>query len=96
MTARMLAIALAAGVFVSGPCLAQVTAEQLAAAEIRTQKVGDHLYVLFGLGGNIAVSIGRDGVLAVDTQFPELVPRYLSMRAGRSSSRRRAFWPIGL
>jgi glyoxylase-like metal-dependent hydrolase (beta-lactamase superfamily II) len=78
MTARMLAIALAAGVFVGGPCLAQVTAEQLAAAEIRTQKVGDHLYVLFGLGGNIAVSVGTDGVLAVDTQFPELVPRYLA------------------
>jgi glyoxylase-like metal-dependent hydrolase (beta-lactamase superfamily II) len=60
------------------PSLAQVTAEQLAAAEIRTEKVGDHLWVLFGLGGNIAVSVGADGVLAVDTQFPELVPRYLA------------------
>ena len=68
----MLAVGLAA------PCLAQVTAEQLAAAEIRTEKVGDNLYVLFGLGGNIAVSVGTDGVLAVDTQFPELVPRYLA------------------
>jgi glyoxylase-like metal-dependent hydrolase (beta-lactamase superfamily II) len=78
MMARMLAIGLAAGFFTSGPCLAQVTAEQLAAAEIRTQKVGDNLYVLFGLGGNIAVSVGTDGVLAVDTEFPELVPRYLA------------------
>lgn len=60
------------------PSVAQVTAEQLAAAEIRTEKVGDDLYVLFGLGGNIAVSIGSDGVLAVDTQFPDLVPRYLA------------------
>jgi len=75
---RMLAIGLAVGFFFSGPCSAQVTAEQLAATEIRTQKVGDNLYVLFGLGGNIAVSIGRDGTLAVDTQFPELVPRYLA------------------
>jgi len=78
MNARMLAIGLAAGFFVGGPCLAQVTAEQLAAAEIRTQKVGDNLYVLFGLGGNILVSVGRDGTLAVDTEFPELVPRYLA------------------
>jgi cyclase len=64
--------------FGAGPCLAQVTAEQLATAEIRTEKVGDGLYVLFGLGGNIAVSVGAQGVLAVDTQFPELVPRYLA------------------
>ncbi len=78
MTARMLAIGLAAVAFGSGPCLAQVTPEQLAAAEIRTEKVGDNLYVLFGLGGNIAVSVGEQGVLAVDTQFPELVPRYLA------------------
>src|SRR6185436_7171106 len=78
MTGRMFAIGLAAGVFTSGPCLAQVTAEQLTAAEIRTEKVGDNLYVLFGLGGNIAVSVGTDGVLAVDTEFPELVPRYLA------------------
>jgi cyclase len=65
-------------VAVGMPCLAQVTAEQLATAEIRTEKVGDNLYVLFGLGGNIAVSVGEQGVLAVDTQFPELVPRYLA------------------
>jgi cyclase len=58
------------------PCLAQVTSEQLAATEIRTEKVADDLYVLFGLGGNIAVSVGEQGVLIVDTQFPELVPKY--------------------
>jgi cyclase len=78
MTARVLAIGLVAVALGVTPCLAQVTAEQLAAAEIRTEKVGDNLYVLFGLGGNIAVSVGTDGVLAVDTQFPELVPRYLA------------------
>lgn len=43
-------------------------------AKITTQKVGDNLYVLFGLGGNIAVSVGDDGVLIVDDQFPELIP----------------------
>jgi cyclase len=73
--------ALAVGFAAAGgalPSMAQVTAEQLAAAEIRTETLGDNFYVLFGLGGNIAVSIGSDGVLAVDTQFPELVPRYLA------------------
>ena len=38
--------------------------------EIVTEKVGEGLYVLFGVGGNIAVSIGEDGVLIVDNQFP--------------------------
>jgi len=61
---------------ISGPGLAQVTQEQLAATGIRTEQVGDGLYVLFGLGGNIGVSVGAEGVLIVDTQFPELVPKY--------------------
>lgn len=47
----------------------------LEATEITSQKVADDLHVLFGLGGNIAVSIGKDGVLIVDDQFPELVPQ---------------------
>ena len=58
------------------PCFAQVTAEQLATTQIRTEKVGDNLYVLFGVGGNIAVSVGAEGVLIVDAQFPEMVPKY--------------------
>src|SRR5687768_4021400 len=82
MTARILTIGLVAAAFGGSPCLAQVTAEQLATAEVRTEKVGDNLYVLFGLGGNIAVSVGTDGVLVVDTQFPELVPRYLAAIRG--------------
>ena len=45
------------------------------AAEITTEQVADGLYVLFGLGGNIAVSVGADGVLIVDDQLPELADR---------------------
>ena len=44
-------------------------------AEIRTEKVRDGFYVLFGIGGNIAVSIGDQGVLIVDDQFPQLMPK---------------------
>ena len=39
------------------------------------------LHVLFGVGGNVAASIGEDGVLIVDDQFPELVPK-LEKRIG--------------
>ncbi len=44
--------------------------------EIRTEKVADGFYVLFGVGGNIAASIGPQGVLIVDTQFTEIVAKY--------------------
>ena len=44
-------------------------------AEIQTQKVAEGLYVLFGVGGNIAASIGDDGVLIVDDQFPQVMDK---------------------
>jgi len=46
-----------------------------ATTEIKSQKLADGFYVLFGVGGNIAVSIGQSGTLIVDDQFPELVPK---------------------
>ena len=45
------------------------------AAVIEAQDVGKGLYVLFGPGGNIAASIGADGVLIVDDQFPQVMDR---------------------
>ena len=44
-------------------------------AEITTEDLGDGLYVLFGIGGNIAASIGEDGVLIVDDMFPQMIPK---------------------
>jgi cyclase len=44
--------------------------------EVRTEKLADGFYVLFGVGGNIAASIGPQGVLIVDTQFAEIVAKY--------------------
>ena len=43
--------------------------------EIRTQEIADGFYVLFGMGGNIAVSSGEDGVLLVDDQVPAVMPK---------------------
>ncbi len=45
------------------------------AAQIRTEQVASNLYVLFGIGGNIAVSVGPQGVLLVDDQFPQMVSK---------------------
>ena len=46
-------------------------------ATIITEKISDNIHVLFGLGGNILVSTGSDGVLIVDDQFPELKDKVL-------------------
>ena len=43
--------------------------------QIISKIVGDNLHVLYGTGGNIVVSIGDDGVLLVDDQFPALIPK---------------------
>lgn len=40
--------------------------------QIRSQKLTDHVYVLFGSGGNIGVSVGDDGGFVIDDQFAPL------------------------
>lgn len=42
---------------------------------IKAEKVADGLYVLFGVGGNIGVSVGEQGTLLVDDQFPQMMPK---------------------
>ena len=39
---------------------------------VRTEKISEDLAVIFGYGGNVLVSVGDDGVLIVDSQFPEV------------------------
>ncbi len=50
--------------------------EQLRTTPITTQQLGENFHVLFGVGGNILVSIGASGTLIVDDQFPQMVPKY--------------------
>ncbi|XOV80870.1 MAG: MBL fold metallo-hydrolase [Aestuariibacter sp.] len=40
--------------------------------EIKTQAVSESVYMLTGMGGNIGISIGDDGVLIIDDQFEPL------------------------
>jgi cyclase len=46
-----------------------------AKAEIKTTKVAGAVYVLEGVGGNIGVSAGPDGLLIVDDQFAPLADK---------------------
>ena len=50
--------------------------EALRTTPITTQQLAENFHVLFGVGGNILVSVGANGVLIVDDQFPRMVPKY--------------------
>ncbi len=39
---------------------------------IKTEKVAGNVYVLYGQGGNIGVSAGKDGILMIDDQFERI------------------------
>lgn len=43
--------------------------------EITAERVTEHIYVLFGSGGNIGVSVGDDGLAIIDDQFAPLTPK---------------------
>ena len=40
--------------------------------EIKAQKLAEGIYVLFGQGGNIGLSVGEDGAYVIDDQFARL------------------------
>ena len=41
----------------------------------KTEKVGGNVYVIFGQGGNIGVSVGQDGLLMIDDQFANVADK---------------------
>ena len=40
--------------------------------QIQVENLTDNLYVIFGRGANVIASAGNDGILLVDTKFPEV------------------------
>ena len=64
--------ALLAATLLTGPATAQ---QDLSKVEIKAQTVAPGLSVLFGAGGNMAVSHGPDGTVLIDDQFAPLTPK---------------------
>jgi glyoxylase-like metal-dependent hydrolase (beta-lactamase superfamily II) len=52
--------------------------------EIKVTKVADTVYMLEGMGGNIAVSVGDDGIFMVDDQFAPMAPKIKAALKGIS------------
>lgn len=75
---RVHRVSLALAVAAAAPAAAQLNDldEALRTTPITTQQLAENFHVLFGVGGNIIVSIGENGVLIVDDQFPQMVPKY--------------------
>lgn len=48
------------------------------AVEIKTEKLSDNIYVLFGRGGNIGLCVGDDGVFMIDDQYAPLSDKILA------------------
>lgn len=63
-------------------CLcAGIAAAQGPPKKIEVEKVAEGVYVLFGSGGNIGVSVGPDGVILVDDQYAPATPQVLAALA---------------
>ena len=53
-------------------------AQQPPAAEVSSYKVGGTVFMLVGAGANIAVQVGDDGVLVVDTGLAQNASKVLA------------------
>ena len=58
------------------PALAQQ--QDFSKVEIKAEKVADGVYMLTGAGGNIGLSVGKDGACVVDDQFAPLSDKILA------------------
>jgi cyclase len=54
---------------------ARVQQEDFSKVEIKVTKVSGNIYMLEGSGGNIAASVGEDGIVIVDDQFAPLAEK---------------------
>ena len=55
-----------------------VAQQDFSRVEIRTEKLGDGVYMLTGRGGNLGVSAGEDGVVLIDDQYAPLTEKILA------------------
>lgn len=64
-------------------CAAAAAAQRdFSQVQVQARHAGGAVHMLEGAGGNVAVSVGPDGVLMVDSQFAELRERLLAAVAG--------------
>src|SRR5258708_20661912 len=65
-------LALVGAALVCGQAAAQQKEPDWSKVQIKVTKVSGNIYMLEGQGGNIAASVGEDGIVIVDDQFAPL------------------------
>jgi glyoxylase-like metal-dependent hydrolase (beta-lactamase superfamily II) len=68
-------LALAGVALVCGPAAAAQQPPDFSKVQIKVTKVSGNIYMLEGQGGNIAASVGEDGIVIVDDQFAPLAEK---------------------
>lgn len=62
-----------------------LAAQNFDTVQVRVMRAGEGVYMLTGLGGNIGVSVGADGVILVDDQYAPLTDKIRAAVAAISS-----------
>lgn len=68
----------AGALMLSSAAAAQPSLEELARSQIKRTHVAGSVWMIEGLGGNIGVSAGEDGLLVIDDQYAGLAPKLKS------------------
>ena len=68
-------LALAGAALACGQVAAAPQDQDFSKVQIKTTKVSGNIYMLEGAGGNIAASVGEDGIVIVDDQFAPLAEK---------------------
>lgn len=63
-------------ILISGHQLVQ--AQDLDEVKITTEQLSEHVYVLYGSGGNIGIVVSDDGVYMIDDQYAELTDKIVA------------------
>jgi cyclase len=75
MRGLLVGLMLLGGVALAGPAARGGQGQDFTKVEIKATKVAGNIYMLQGAGGNIAASIGDDGIVIVDDQFAPLADK---------------------
>jgi cyclase len=75
MTKLLVSLMLVSAVAFAAPAAWSGQGQDFSKVQIKVTKVSGNIYMLEGAGGNIAASIGEDGIVIVDDQFAPLVDK---------------------
>jgi glyoxylase-like metal-dependent hydrolase (beta-lactamase superfamily II) len=71
-----------ASAFIFGALAFGQGGQDFSKVEIKVTKVSDNIYMLQGAGGNIAASVGEDGIVIVDDQYAPLAEKIRAALVG--------------